>query len=421
MSGDMAELVPAPVVDVASVLDGIDIHLQPIIDVATGSCLAVEALARFSHAPDEPVDEVIAGAHRAGFGFTLEAACLRAALARRDEMPDGVRLAVNLSPDVLHHPVIARSWSGDLDGVIVEVTEHRASRPDALQDQLALLRLRGAAIAVDDVGTGYAGLLRLATMRPDFVKIDRTVVAGVRHNRSQGAVLEALVAFSHRLGAAVIGEGAERLDDLIALAQFDVDYAQGWVVGRPAARPQPISRLVIATCQRARERVLQRPPAMGAADFTHGIHAVTSAMSRASGLAELHAATAEAAAEVGVDVIGFSVLGSDAALREVTSSGAAIDTSPYMLADYPVTQNVLKTGNAVEIHLSDPNADPAERRVLERMGQASMLMLPVRVGGRTIGVLELGHHTHRRWTSHDIAHGRGLATHLGQALLRITS
>jgi EAL domain-containing protein (putative c-di-GMP-specific phosphodiesterase class I) len=420
MSGDVSGFATPDEFDVGAALDRLQVHLQPIVDLATGAPLAMEALARFGPGADQSTDTVLAAAHEAGFGYTLEAACLRAALARRNELPDGVRLAVNISPDVLHHPGMERSWAADLDGVIVEVTEHQASRPAELQDQFVRLRQAGAQIAVDDVGTGYAGLLRLATMRPDYVKIDRTIVSGVRDSDAQSAVLEALVTFSHRTGAAVIGEGVESLDGLTALAEFDVDYGQGWAIGRPASVIEPIGRFVVEACQQARRSVLQLRAGVGApAAYAQAMHAVTSAVSNATGVVELHAAAAQAAAELAVDAVGVSVLDANGMLREVTSHGAAIDTSGYPLTDYPATQAVLRTGDPIEVHVNDPDADPAEVGVLERHGYASMLIIPFSVGDQPIGILEFAQRTHRRWTTHDIAHGRGLATHLGNALLRI--
>lgn len=409
-----------PDVGVADVLAGVEILLQPIVDLATGAVFAQEALARFGHAPAARPDDVIARAHAGGYGYALEAACLRAALARRDDLPHGVLLSVNLSPDVAYHPVVARSWPDDLDGVIVEVTEAGASNPAALHDQLTLLRQRGARIAVDDVSTGYSGLLRLAAMRPDFVKVDRSVVSGVRDSVARSAVLEALVTLSHRLGGAVIGEGVERLDDLTALADFDVDFGQGYAIGRPALKPMPISRLVVASCRQSRRGLLQRRPSPGgAAANADGMHSVTSALANATGLAELHAAVARAATELDVDVLSVSVLGADRCLREIASSGAVIDASTYALDDYPATRSVLATGNTIEIHIADATGDTAEKRLLERAGYASLLMIPLTIDGQPIGLLEFAHRTHRRWTSHDIAHGRGLAIHLAHALIRI--
>lgn len=413
---------PGPAaMDVSTLLDGLDIVLQPVVEIATGTVVAVEALARFSHAGDLPVEEVIARAHNAGFGYALEAACLRAALARRSDLPDGVRLAINLSPDVLHHPAIARSWDADLDGVIVEVTESEASSPGALHDHFTHLRVRGAQIAVDDVGTGYAGLLRLASVRPDYVKIDRTVVTGVRDSAAQRSVLEALVTFAHRMDATVIGEGVETLDDLIALAEFDVDQGQGWAIGRPSHALQPISRLVVATCQQTRSYLLQRRAGTSVATaYTHGMHAATSALTAATGLAELRAAAAQATAEIGIDAIGVSVLGRDGYLREILSTDTTLDSTEYALSDFPATQMVLQTGNTVEVHLSDPDADGAEAQIMRHNGHASLLMIPITISDQPIGVLEFTHRTHRRWTTHDIANGRGLAAHLAQALRRIS-
>ena len=149
------------------------------------------------------------------------------------------------------------------------------------------------------------------------------------------------------------------------------------------------------------------------------MHAVTSALSNAVTIADLHVATAQAAEQLGVDLIGVSIVDADGVLREITSSGA-IDTASYAIADYPATQWLLKTGNTVEVHRNDPQADPAEKALLDELGQASLLMLPLRVGGQSIGVLEFNQRTHRRWTANDIANGHGLATHIGHALGRIT-
>jgi EAL domain-containing protein (putative c-di-GMP-specific phosphodiesterase class I) len=419
MNAEPAGVTPRPGRDIASVIDGLEIHLQPIVELATGGVWAYEALARFRGEPARPVDRAIAAAHLAGFGPALEAACVRAALARRADLPPGAVLALNVSPDVLGSPVVVDSWDSDLTGVIVELTEDRASNPDALEEQFAALRARGAAIAVDDVGTGYAGLLRLATMRPDLVKLDRTIVSGVRDSTAQSAVLEALVAFSHRLGAEVVAEGVETLDDLGALAEFDVDHGQGWAIGHPAGTAEPIDALVIAACQQARADVLQRRASVtGNGSDRPDLHAVTGALANATELAGLHAAAGQAAAQLGVDVMSVSVLDMDGLLHEITST-AEIDTRPYAIADYPATGRVFETGETVEAHVSDPDADPAEIAILRRRGHSSLLMVPLSMGDQRIGVLEFMQRRHRRWTSTDIANARGLAAHLGNAVARI--
>lgn len=421
MTTDFATNSPTSKEALADVIDGLEIHLQPMIDIATGAVWAYEALARFGGAGEPTAGDALEAARRAGYGDELEAACLAAALVRRRDLPVGVHLALNVSPTALLSPAVGDSWHADLTGVLVEITEHFLASDELALDELERLRERGALIAVDDVGSGYAGLLRLAAFHPDVVKLDRTVVSGARDSDAQRAVLETLVAFSHRIDARVVGEGAESVEDLVTLAQFDVDYGQGWAIGRPAPAPEPVDADVVAACHAARTAVLQRrATSTMAASLTHDLHAVTGALGRATELAGLHLATAQAAAHLGVDIVTASVMDEDGVLHEITSS-AAIDTAAYAVADYPATRAVLETGAAVEVHASDPNADPAERALLTGLGHASLLMVPLGVGDHRIGVLELMQREHRRWTGTDIANARGLATHLGNALARITS
>lgn len=421
MTTDYERAAAARAQPLAAAVDAREVYLQPVIDLATGSVSAYEALARFEGVPTG-ADTAIESAHRAGYGHELEAACLRAALARRAELPAGVGLALNVRPAGLLSQPVHDIWMADLHGVIVEVTEHDLVNAEQALAELVRLRDRGALIAVDDTGSGYAGLVRLATLRPDFVKLDRTIVSGAGESEAQRAVVETLVAFSHRIDAAVVGEGVETFDDLATLVEFDVDYGQGWAIGRPAARPAPVRPEVVAASQQARAGLLERSVSIAsAASSMNVVHGVTGALGRVTELAALHAATAQAAAELGVDIIAASVLGEDDVLREITSSGGAIDTRGYAVADYPATRRVIDTGTAVEAHTNDVDSDPAERVLLARRGQASLLMVPLTVDERRIGVLEFVQRTHRRWTSTDIAHARGLSIHLGNALLRITS
>lgn len=177
----------------------------------------------------------------------------------------------------------------------------------------------------------------------------------------------------------------------------------------------------MAACQHARHQVLQQcAPGGVEVATTRGLHAVISTMWNATGLAELHAASTRAAVKIGMDMIGVTVLYPDGTLREISSSGRLLDTSLYALADYPATATVLETGRTVEVHVSDPNADAAEVRVLRNLGYESLpMILMAVVGERPVGVLEFSSRRHRRWTARDIAHARGLAAHLADALTRI--
>ena len=239
-----------------SIAGAITVAWQPIVEVASGDVVAAEALARFPERAPTPTAEVFAQARAAGVGPALEAACLEIVLAARERLPAGVVASVNVSPGALCDELVQTAWPDDLSGVLVELTEQAASEDVAIDDAVDELRRRGAQLAVDDASTGYAGLLRLARLRPDVVKLDRDLVAGAQDKVDQRAVIEALVSLAHRIGARVIGEGVESLDDLIQLAALDVDQAQGWAIAPPAGTLTAVAPGAVATCRRARAALL---------------------------------------------------------------------------------------------------------------------------------------------------------------------
>lgn len=391
--------------------------LQPIVELANGVVVGAEALARFPAAAGMSVDGVFAAARAAGRGAELEASCMQAALSRRAGMPAGVWLSVNVSPDLLGDAGVQQALAGDLAGVVVEVTEAAATDPAEVLRQVNGLRARGALIAVDDASTGYAGLLRLTRLRPDIVKLDAELVTGAADNVEQSAVIEALVSLSRRIGARVLGEGVETLDDLQALVDLDVDYAQGWVLAHPSDELPPVSLTAIAACQAARQALLRRQAP--SPDTGTDLHQVTAALAASVHPEDVSASLRRAADSLGVDVIGLSIL-AGGQLREVASADTNLDAAAYPLGHYPATRAALTSGHMIEVHLDDPHGDPAESALLKDHGFASLLIVPLIRRGAPLGVLEFNHRTQRRWTSHDLRQSHTLADHVIHALLRVT-
>jgi EAL domain-containing protein (putative c-di-GMP-specific phosphodiesterase class I) len=391
-------------------------YLQPVIELATGAAVAVEALARFPEAPELPVGHVFARAHAMGGGVALEAACVRAARELLPTLPAGLDLAVNVSPDAIEHPLVRDALAGDLDRVIVEVTEQPASDPARLVAGLTELRRRGARVAVDDVTTGHAGLMRLAELRPDVIKIDRGAVRAIADGAVQVAVVEALVSMGRRLDCLVLAEGVERLDDLATLAALDVDLAQGWAIAVPAPGFEPVRADVQAACQAARRELLRLTPALPRPSQT--IHHVTAELASVAHRFDLDRALATATCSLGMNQICVSLLDGPT-LREVIATGAAIDPEPYRLADYPATAAALRDGVMLEVHVDEAGADPAEQAMLRRLGRASVLVVPLVSAGRAVGVLEFFRDSARRWSAREIQDARILALHVAHALERI--
>ena len=226
---------------------------QPIVDTARGTVVGYEALARFSGPPHATPDRWFAVARAAGVGAELEARALRTALGARTALPPNCFLSVNVGPEALLTSPVAAVFAeaGDLRGVVVEITEQTAvANYDTLFTALAPVRAAGALLAVDDAGAGFASLKHITVLRPDFVKVDRDLVAGVDTDETKAAVVEALGMFTSRLDSWLVAEGVETAAELDRLLSLRVPLVQGYGLGLPrpvmgGARPE-----AVALCRR---------------------------------------------------------------------------------------------------------------------------------------------------------------------------
>jgi diguanylate cyclase (GGDEF)-like protein len=207
---------------------------QPLVDLSTGRLIGFEALSRFDTEPRRSPDAWFNQAARCGRGLALEMAAIKAALATPGR-PPGTYLSLNFSPSALASPKIMAILPRNMSDIVVEVTEHElASEDGGLEEGLAKMRARGARIAVDDAGAGYAGLNQVMRVQPDVIKLDRSLIEGVHSDGAKAALVEFFVMFARRVGAGVCTEGIETLEELRTLINLGVTYGQGYLLGRPS-------------------------------------------------------------------------------------------------------------------------------------------------------------------------------------------
>ena len=226
---------------------------QPIIDTARGTVVGYESLARFSGPPYATPDCWFALARAAGLGAELEARALGTALEARSALPPNCFLSVNVGPEALLSPSVAAVFAGagDLRGIVVEITEQTAvDNYDALRNAIAPVRAAGALLAVDDAGAGFASLKHITVLRPDFVKVDRDLIAGIDADETKAAVVEALGLFTSRLDSWLVAEGVETSAELDRLLSLRVPLAQGYGLGRPQPAMCPAHPDAVALCRR---------------------------------------------------------------------------------------------------------------------------------------------------------------------------
>lgn len=230
----------------------LELHFQPKVDLASGTVLGAEALARWRHPERGPVSPAvfIPLAEEAGLimplgAWVLRSACEQAVAWRREGF-GALRVAVNVSAhQFLHGDLLAAveaalaQTGARAEELELEVTESIVMAD--LERTLTLLRdIRrlGVTVSLDDFGTGYSSLAYLRQLPLDELKIDRSFLEGIAEDDQAAELVRLIVRIAHTLGLAVVAEGVETGRQADLLRQFGCDAIQGYLVARPAACPQ---------------------------------------------------------------------------------------------------------------------------------------------------------------------------------------
>ena len=206
---------------------------QPIVDLSTGTTVGFEALTRFDDGCRP--DLRFAGAVECGMAIELETATLDAALREARRLAPGAWLSLNVSPAFLVQSGTLGRLLADRPGpVVLEVTEHEAIEAYAPLRAAMLGLGPGVRLAADDAGAGVANFNHLVELRPNFVKIDASLVHGVDADPSRRAVVVGLVHFAAEAGCQVIAEGIETQAERTTVTELGVTLGQGYLLGKPA-------------------------------------------------------------------------------------------------------------------------------------------------------------------------------------------
>ncbi len=227
----------------AVVTESIEVHFQPVIDVATNQVVACEALARWNRSGcgQVPPTEFIALAEDSGLISGLGACVLRKACREAAGWSQPIRVAVNLS--------VRQFQSGDLVKLVVDTLRESGLEPSRLELEITEsilisdksrviqilngLRALGVQIALDDFGTGYSSLSYLSSFPFDRLKIDRSFVADLSSRQDAAAIVRAVTGLATALGMATTAEGVETAKDLDWLRHNGCDHAQGYLFSAP--------------------------------------------------------------------------------------------------------------------------------------------------------------------------------------------
>ncbi|HVU02213.1 MAG TPA: EAL domain-containing protein [Polyangiaceae bacterium] len=213
----------------------LDVVFQPIVEVETRRIFAYEALTRCKW--PEYTNPAVLFSHASG-----EDGCGRLGRLIREvtfERGAGYPLFVNVHPDELSARWLVRPddplYLHD-HHVFIEITESAAfTHYDLCRSVLREMSARGGVfLAVDDLGAGHSNLKRVIDLEPHVVKLDRALITGLDQSKRQQTLVRKVVELCKELGAIVVAEGIETIDEFAAVKDTGAEYVQGFLFAHPA-------------------------------------------------------------------------------------------------------------------------------------------------------------------------------------------
>jgi EAL domain-containing protein (putative c-di-GMP-specific phosphodiesterase class I) len=219
----------------------VDYH--PIVVATTGEVFGYEALARGMMRSLRSPEVMFEVAAHADMIWELSRICRGRALeGMRTRLAPNELLFLNVDPHDFTDPAFTEEElaAEDAARIVVEITERTAIKDyPKFRERLKAFRERGVRFAVDDAGSGYAGLGSIANLEPDFIKLDMSLISCIDTNFIKQNLVETMVRFANDQGAKVIAEGVERSEEFETVKGLGVHLVQGFFLHRPPSPPRP--------------------------------------------------------------------------------------------------------------------------------------------------------------------------------------
>ena len=225
--------------------DELILHYQPMVDLQTSCIVGAEALIRWKTSDGELVSpaDFLPVAERTGLirpitAWVVEQACIQA--RRWCDLDLDLYASINVPPSYWQAASMRRvlatiaDFGLPADRIMIEITEQSAmSQSEELAPLLEEFRRRGLRLAIDDFGTGHSSLGRLRQLRPNTLKIDRSFIRDLPHDKEAAILVEIMITLASRLGMQCLAEGIETEAQLAFLVEHGCHLGQGFLYSRP--------------------------------------------------------------------------------------------------------------------------------------------------------------------------------------------
>lgn len=216
---------------------------QPIVSLIDGQIYGFEALSRISSEQLEMnIEEMFRMADRTGKSWELETLCRARALEKSGNIGIDKKLFLNVNSNIIYDDkfkegftkAYLNSYGLDTDDIIFEITERVAVLDNsAFLTSIDHYKKQNYGIAIDDVGSGYSGLTIIASVKPNIIKLDISLVKNIDNDGIKQLLCQAIVDFGKNADIRTIAEGIETEDELKTLVKLGVDFGQGFFIGIP--------------------------------------------------------------------------------------------------------------------------------------------------------------------------------------------
>ncbi|MBP9733704.1 MAG: EAL domain-containing protein, partial [Candidatus Omnitrophica bacterium] len=202
------------------------------------------ALSRFPGPDGKWIDPVkmFQAAREADLIRELDVACAVNALRCASALPPQTKIFVNLNREtLLDQESLEHIWGQgwfDTRRIVIEITEQSLVRQSLqLMRVMEGLRARGVQLALDDAGGGAVSLREAAELKPNFIKLDKSIIRDIHDTEAKRKIVLSLSVFAKSMDALTIAEGIETELEWNYLKNAGVDLGQGYLIGKPQASP----------------------------------------------------------------------------------------------------------------------------------------------------------------------------------------